>query len=91
MGDIVDVFEKHGKKNLEGGGKHPPPMWIRVNASPVSTVDQHKHLGIILDSKGQCKIYYMTWPMEMKNFLEKNLLAPYEITAEKLTAPSSFT
>ena len=30
MGDIVDVFEKHGKKNLEGGGKHPPPMWIRV-------------------------------------------------------------
>ena len=30
MGDIVDVFEKHGKKNLKGGGKHTPPMWIRV-------------------------------------------------------------
>ena len=25
MGDIVDVFEKHGKKNLEGGWKTPPP------------------------------------------------------------------
>ena len=23
LGDIVDVFEKHGKKNLEGGGKYP--------------------------------------------------------------------
>ena len=31
LGDIVDVFEKHGKKNLEGEGvEHTPPMWIRV-------------------------------------------------------------
>ena len=36
----------------------------------------------------QYSLYYMAGGEE--NFLKNNLLAPYEITAEKLTAPSPF-
>ena len=34
LGDIVDVFEKYGKKNFELGGKHPPwGLGLKINSS----------------------------------------------------------
>ena len=41
MGDIVDIFEKHGKKSLEGGGVEK--MWIRVKEQYV----QASHVPVV--------------------------------------------
>ena len=44
-------------------------LWIGIKS--IISVKNY-HVNVINKLKGQCKIYYMTWPVEIKTFWKKS-------------------